>query len=59
MTVTVIIPTYKPDGKFRKLVKELINQKNTDFEYRSLLLEGCLDRGNPAGRGSSYYEGRI
>ena len=65
MTVTVIIPTYKPDGKFRKLLKELKkNQtypiaKNTDFEYRSLLLEGCLDRGNPAGRGSSYYEGRI
>lgn len=26
MTVTVIIPTYKPDGKFRKLVKELKNQ---------------------------------
>ena len=35
MTVTVIIPTYKPDGKFRKLLKELKNQTYPCLLYTS------------------------
>ena len=50
MTVTVIIPTYKPDGKFRKLMKALKNQTypiekililNTEARYwKDALIEG-------------------
>lgn len=41
MTVTVIIPTYKPDGKFRKLVKELKNQTYPIEKILILNTEAC------------------
>lgn len=41
MTVTVIIPTYKPDGKFRKLLKELKNQTYPIEKILILNTEAC------------------